>query len=281
MLKTYIVEDNALELATVVDFLAQKCPQTEVVGTAGEIDEAYEGIMQARPDLLISDIQLIGGLCYDLLNRLKKAGRLHDLRIIFMTSFRDFDNAKNGYEYSPIAFLEKPFTASDLQQAVEKVGQPRISTQAHEQMELFLQYLGQQVAPSQRLTVTLVGGTMQLVDLSEVVYLEADGSVTHFYLKGTSRPLASSKSLGYYQGVLQNDSRFFSISRGILINMDHFEQYDHSQLKVQFKSPLRHVYASREGGKALRQHLLQNPLPDSRPPDSVRAFFRRLFGMGE
>lgn len=280
MLKTYIVEDNALELANVLDFLALKCPQVQVVGTSGELETAYVGIIETRPDLLISDIQIIGGLCYDLLNRLKKVDRLNDLRIIFMTRFRDFDNAKNGYEYSPLAFLEKPFTATELQDAVEKVGQPRELPQARQQMDLFLEFISNHAQTDQRLTVTLLKGTLQIVNLSDIVYLEASGSMTDIYLKDTTTPLVSSRNLGHYTTLLQNNSPFFVISKSILINLTHLDRYDHSEKRVEFRHPARHVYASRSGGQELRQYLLQNPRPDSVPTDSLRTFFRKLFGLG-
>ncbi len=278
-LRTYIVEDNTAELNNVLDFLAQKCPQVEVVGSSGEIQEAFAQISRNRPDLLISDIQITGGRCYDLLNQLNDAGRLQGLRIIFMTRFRDFDNARDGFEYAPIAFLEKPFTASDLQKAVEKVEKHRTPAQANHQIELIMELIGHQTQTSQRLTVTLIGGSLQLVDLGDISYLEADGSVTRFYRKETDQPLVSSRSFGYYKDLLQNNARFFAISNSVLINMDHFDRYDHTQRLVFLKNPASHVYASRQGGRALRQFMLQNPLPDSRPTESLRGLFRKLFGL--
>lgn len=40
MLKTYLLEDNAAELATVRDYLAQKCPGVTVVRGAAAMQEA-------------------------------------------------------------------------------------------------------------------------------------------------------------------------------------------------------------------------------------------------
>ena len=281
MLKTFVIEDNSLELANVLEFLALKCPQVEVVGTSGEIGDAYAGIVRTRPDLLISDIQIIGGLCYELLNRLKKARRLHELRIIFMTRFRDFENAKNGYEYSPIAFLEKPFTATELQIAVDKLGQPEVIPQAGQQLDAFLDYLGQQASPGQRLTVSLLGGTLQMVELADIVYLEAKGSMTDFHLKDTERPLVSNKGIGHYAGLLRHDARFFSVERGVIINLTQLDRYDHGERRITLKGPTRHVYASRSGGQNLRQYLLQNPLPDAAAPDSFKVLLKKLFGMDD
>lgn len=141
MLKTYIVEDNAAEMATVREFLAQRCPQVEVVGAASEMEEAFEGISRSRPDLLITDINIIGGRCYELLARLNELGQLAGMRIVFMTVFRDFDSVRDEFPHAPVDFLEKPFTAGDLQRAVEKVAKVAIAPQTHRQVERLLEML--------------------------------------------------------------------------------------------------------------------------------------------
>jgi len=147
MLSTYLLEDNAAELANVREFLAQRCPQVEVVGAAGEMEEAFDGISLTRPDLLISDINIIGGRCYALLDRLNDAGQLAGLRIVFMTLFRDFDLVREELAHAPVDFLEKPFTADDLQRAVEKVAQIPVTPQTHRQVERLLELLSGEGIP--------------------------------------------------------------------------------------------------------------------------------------
>ena len=260
MLTTYLLEDNAAEMATVRDFLAQKCPGVTVVGAAAEMQEAYNGIMHTRPDLLISDINLIGGRCYDLLNRLRAAHRLHGLRLIFMTGVREFGDARDGYAFAPVAFLEKPFTATELQQAVQKVEQSAESPQARQQIDQLLELLGQP-PQARRLTVSLLGGTLRRLELRDIVYLEAEGNLTHFFLQDApDQPLISNKPLGYYKSLLQDNPNFFSISQGHVIHLDHLDRYDHSERIVCLHATSRHLYASRSGARALREFLLERPL---------------------
>lgn len=260
MLKTYLLEDNAAELATVRDFLAQKCPGLTVVGAAAEMQEAYDGILSTRPDLLISDINLTGGRCYELLDRLKAADRLHGLRLIFMTGDRAFENARDGYAFAPVAFLEKPFTATELQQAVEKVRQSSESPQARQQIDQLLELLGQP-QPAQRLTISLLGGTLRRLELRDIVYLEADGSMTHFFLQeAPGQAIVSNKSLGYYRTLLQDNPNFFPISQSHIIHLDHLDRYDHGERIVYLHPVPRPLYASRSGARALREFLLERPL---------------------
>lgn len=260
MLTTFLLEDNAAELATVKDFLAQKCPGVRVVGAAAEMQEAYDGILHTRPDLLISDINLIGGRCYDLLNQLKAANRLHGLRLIFMTGVREYGNARDGYAFAPVAFLEKPFTATELQQAVEKVALSVENPQARQQIDQLLELLGQP-PQAQRLTVSLLGGALRRLELRDIVYLEADGNMTHFFLQDApDQAIVSNKPLGYYRSLLQGNPNFFPISQGHIIHLDHLNRYDHGERIVYLHTAPRHLYASRSGARALREFLLDKPL---------------------
>ncbi|WP_373512255.1 LytR/AlgR family response regulator transcription factor [Persicitalea sp.] len=264
MLKTFLLEDNAAELATVQRFLAQQCPGVSVVGTAREMQEAYDGILRTHPDLLISDIQLIGGRCYDLLNQLKATDRLHGLRLIFMTGVREFSIARDGYAFAPVAFLEKPFTAGELQAAVAKVEKGTENPQTRQQVEMLLELLAQPPRTAQRLTVSLLGGTLRLVELRDIGYLEADDGMARLYLQSTpdpaAPPLISNKPLGYYRTLLADNPRFFPISNSQIINLDHFDRYDHGERLVYLRNPSRRLYASRSGARALRELLLNSPL---------------------
>lgn len=263
MLKTFIVEDNPGELAKVRGFLAQRCPTVQVVGTAGEIQEAYQGILHTQPDLLISDIRITGGRCYELLNQLKAQNRLRGMRIIFMTGFREFGIARDGYEFAPVAFLEKPCTALELQEAVAKVARQAQSPQATDQLELLLELVSHRSADIRRLTVPLVGGSLRMLEISDIVYLQSDGSVTRFYMTNSpevGQYLASNKPLIYYRTLLQQLPCFFPVGSTELINLDHLDQYDHGERLLRFGAPVPHFYASRSGARAIREYLSEHPL---------------------
>lgn len=262
-MKTFIIEDNAAELAKVQGFLTLRCPAVQIVGTAGEMQEAYQGIMRARPDLLISDIRITGGRCYELLNQLKAHNRLQGMRIIFMTGFREFGIARDGYEFAPVAFLEKPCTALELQEAVAKVARQAHCPQATDQLELLLELVSHRSPDMRRLTVSLVGGSLRMLEIRDIVYLQSDGSVTRFYMRncpGVGQFLASNKPLIYYRTLLKQLPCFFSIGSTELINLDHLDQYDHGERLLRFGASVPHFYASRAGARAIREYLSEHPL---------------------
>lgn len=280
MLRTVIVEDNTAELDNVRTFLAQLCPQVQVVGTASSVADGTALIANTRPDLLITDVQISGGSCYHLLENLRQNGSLEGLSIVFMTGYQNFQNATQAFKYAAVDFLVKPFGGEELQQAVQQVARQREPLQSMAQLDMLLDLLRTPHPARGRMAVTLLKGTIQMVLLDEVLYLEAKSSMTTFHLKDQSTLIAS-RNLGHYTETLQTDARFFSVSHSLLINLDYLDSYDHSELAIRLHHAPETLYASRQGGQRLR-HFLTNP---QQPPLAPQAgqlvgFFKKLLARG-
>ena len=278
MLRAVIVEDNTAELENILAFLAQLCPFVNVIGTAGEINEGVALITQTQPDLLLTDVQITGGDCYDLLEKLRTQKQLDGLSIIFMTGFHDFNNATQAFKYAAVDFLVKPFGGKELQVAVEKVAKQQEPLQNLEQLNLLIDYLRTPQHQNDRLAITLVGGKLQMIELSKVLFLESKSSMTNFFLKGDSLPIVANKNLGQYVETLQKDTRFFSISNSLLINLEYLHTYDHSEQAVRLNHHNQALYASRQGGQRLRHYLFSTHQLKSSKTESLKGFLRKLLG---
>lgn len=276
MLRTVIVEDNTAERDNVLTFLSQLCPQVQVVGVASAVNESVELIVNTKPDLLITDIQITGGSCYHLLDELRQNGQLEGLSIIFMTGYQDFQNATQAFKYAAVDFLVKPFSGLELQQAVQQVARQQEPLQNMAQLDMLLELL-RTPASSQRgrIAVTLLKGTIQMLPLDEVLYLEAKSSMTTFYLKDQTTLIAN-RNLGHYAETLQTDTRFFSVSNALLINLDYLHSYDHSELVIRLRNYPKALYSSRQGGQRLRQFLTNPQHPLASQSSTLVGFFKKL-----
>jgi DNA-binding LytR/AlgR family response regulator len=77
-MKALIVDDEPPARRELRRLLAE-FPWIEIVGEAGNVDEAAGKVASLSPDLLFLDIQMPGGSGFDLLARLDYApGRIHD-----------------------------------------------------------------------------------------------------------------------------------------------------------------------------------------------------------
>ncbi len=75
-----------------------------------------------------------------------------------------------------------------------------------------------------RLLIPLYGDKYVLIRISKIVYCQADGHYTYYYMKNGTKYI-SSKPLKATEDLLHEKS-FYRISRSLLINLNHVERYD-------------------------------------------------------
>ncbi len=88
------------------------------VFTANNPHEGYNIILEVKPDLVISDVNMPELSGIDIFNRVKSNPELSHIPFIFMTGTSDRDEMKN-VDYP--AWLNKPFSDIELINTVEEV----------------------------------------------------------------------------------------------------------------------------------------------------------------
>src|ERR1700674_2427526 len=83
----------------------------EVVGEAGNVDQAAEMVESLTPELLFLDIQMPGGSGFDLLTRLE-----HLPEVIFTTAYDE--HAVRAFEVDALDYLLKPIDPARLAEAL-------------------------------------------------------------------------------------------------------------------------------------------------------------------
>ncbi len=118
-MRVLLVDDEALAL----DRLRTYCgdiASCEVVGTAGDGDEALEAIEQLKPDLVIMDIQMPGR------TGLRTAADIRTIprpELVFVTAHEQF--AADAFDVDAADYLLKPVRLDRLRQAVERAARRR------------------------------------------------------------------------------------------------------------------------------------------------------------
>ena len=67
--RTYLVDDEEGAIRNLSQLIADYLPMLEVVGTAGNVTDAVEGIGRLRPELVLLDVQLGQGTGFDVLDQ--------------------------------------------------------------------------------------------------------------------------------------------------------------------------------------------------------------------
>jgi DNA-binding NarL/FixJ family response regulator len=84
--RVLVVDDHPL-VCDGMRFLAESCPEIEIVGEAAHADEAVAAAQRLRPDVIVMDVELAGGTGLDAAVRIRRD--VPATRILFLTMHGD------------------------------------------------------------------------------------------------------------------------------------------------------------------------------------------------
>ena len=253
--QSVIVEDIPANREALKKMLAEECPYVQVLGDAETIEEGEALINKVKPQLVFMDIEIKRATSFDLLEKLHQTGAI-DFEIIFFTAHGTYEYATRAIEFSALDFLTKPVDPVKLRHAVEKAIAKLNLKPNNAQIELLLETLRTPNFKSKRIAFHLIKGIIEFVKVDDIVYLEADGTVTYVHLKDGDK-LTAMRNLGHYSKLFLSDYNFFPISNSLLVNMDYVKRYNHNELNVLLTNG-EHIYASRRGGQDFKRYLDDN-----------------------
>lgn len=121
MYSIFLVDDEALELETLRDYIRWEEMGIYVVGTAGNGREALEKIEATRPDIVLTDVQMpiMNGI--DLAHTLNE--RYDWIQVMFLTGHDEFHYVKSALHAGAVGYLLKPLDLSEIESVITKVKQ--------------------------------------------------------------------------------------------------------------------------------------------------------------
>lgn len=214
--KALLVDDEKNALQSLQKLIEKHCPQLEIVDTARSVEEAYESIVEVKPDLVFLDIEMGRANAFNLLEKFQSV----PFSIIFTTAFDHY--AIKAIRFSALDYLLKPIDPEELLKAVEKF---LLKTQDNQLLNNKLQnLLGHIKQPGNSKRIAVPDGEgLIFIDVANIIRFHSDGSYTTIYLLD-GKKLMASKPIGEYDELLCEDG-FFRIHRSHLINMNHIKKY--------------------------------------------------------
>jgi two-component system response regulator LytT len=118
-MKVLILEDETLAAEKLEATLMELQPEWQVVSRIKSISSAVEWLeSNPHPDLIISDIRLLDGLCFEIFAKVKV-----EKPVIFTTAYDQY--AIRAFEVNSIDYLLKPVQKEKLQAALAKLQLPK------------------------------------------------------------------------------------------------------------------------------------------------------------
>ena len=188
-------------------FLEMGCPEAVVVGEAGSLAEGKALVQQARPDVLLLDVDLGDGTGFDLLNHFPKPA----FRVIFTTAHDEF--ALRAFRYSAVDYLLKPVDPEELVAAVRRVLIPGDAPSQQRQLQQLSHHASTRTFD--RITLN-TGSGLLFIRTAEIMRLEAQGNYSFVFLENGERHLAA-QSLATFEEMLPAPP-FFRAHQSHMVN---------------------------------------------------------------
>lgn len=121
-MRLLIVEDERLLAQQLTRLLMDLEPGAQIVGQTGSIEATLEWLNNnAAPDLILMDIELADGQCFEIFNRFPVKSP-----VIFTTAYDEY--ALRAFKVNSIDYLLKPIKMEDLRSALNKWKELRSAT---------------------------------------------------------------------------------------------------------------------------------------------------------
>ncbi len=118
MYRVLIAEDEDIirkGIAYTMDWVSMGCT---IIGEAANGKEGIEQIKELHPDIVLTDIMMP---VIDGIEMIKQGQEIADFKAIIMTSYADFEYAKQAIELGVSAYLMKPVEEEELKKNIAKI----------------------------------------------------------------------------------------------------------------------------------------------------------------
>lgn len=226
--KAIIIDDEKNIREALSTLLGQYCPEIQVCGVAGSASEGRQLLENYKVDFIFLDISMPKEDGFAFLRSIpgNKYG------IIFATAYQEY--ALRALKANAVDYLLKPVNPFELQEAVNKaIYHHELRRKYSEVRDVYDQSLNNlndhmqsKNAQLTRLTIPEQSG-FRLVNVADLIYLQADDNYTVLYLTGHQKILAT-RTLGEFEKILESPE-FFRIHKSTIINLNFLVAYSNFQ----------------------------------------------------
>ena len=208
-MKVLILEDETLAADKLEATLMELQPDWQVVSRIKSISSAIEWLeSNPHPDLIVSDIRLLDGLCFEIFATVKV-----EKPVIFTTAYDQY--AIRAFEVNSIDYLLKPVQKDKLKAALAKLQIPRETPPDYRDVLDFIK--SNKTSYKSRFMVRL-GQRIVAVPSEKIAYFYSESKLTYIVtLDGKKFPL--DQPLDELIDLL-DPKRFFRANRQFIVAFD-------------------------------------------------------------
>lgn len=245
--KAVIVDDSSQARKLLKLMLLELAPEVKLVGEAENVDEGLKLIENEQPDAVFLDIEMPGKTGIQLAEILLE--RNFKGNVVFTTAYNAY--AIKAFRLSAIDYLLKPIQEDQLTEAVKKLKEEKKNRDNQSRLNALSENLREE--RNEVLCIPSQSG-FEYLPVSEIEYLEADGSYVKIYCIN-NRSLTVSKNLKYFENALADCTNFIRPHRSFLVNIDYVTNYSKSDGGFLILKRNVQIPVSRERKQAIQEIL--------------------------
>lgn len=220
MLNAIIVDDEEFARSSLYFLLQENCENVNIMGIAKSVNDARALLSQYNVDLIFLDIAMPGENGFELIPQAQNA----NATVIFTTAYDQY--ALKAIKANALDYLLKPIDIDELKEAVEKASRYIKMNKAENNRNESLKNLANDLTDRTAIKkITLPSGQgYRLVDIDEIIRIEADSNYSVFHLNNLEK-IAVSKILKEYEEILPEE-RFVRVHKSSIVNLKYVKEYN-------------------------------------------------------
>ena len=213
-----LLVDNEKEVRGLLkDMIASISADAYIVEEAEGVETGVQKINTFQPDVIFLDVEMNDGTGFDLMNRVSNPA----FQLVFTTAHNKY--AVQAFKCSAIDYLLKPVDFTELENSLQKAAAAISGNSLSKQMAVLMQQLTAKDT-SEKQIVLKDSEASYFVKVADILYCEAEGSYTKFYVQNNT-PIIISKNLSIYEELLALYG-FIRTHHSYLVNPAKIKMYD-------------------------------------------------------
>lgn len=221
-IRAIIVDDEPNARMALRGMLEENFSQVEILSECQSVPEAVKTINNLKPNLIFLDIAMPGYSGFELLDFFDEQHL--NFKIIFVTAYSE--HSLRAFEISAVDYILKPVRLEHIARALKKITLGETVNENRQYKVLKENFSNQ----SEKKIVLQTAETIFVVRMDDIIYLQADGSYTHFYTT-THGILTITKKLIDFE-YLENGGPFFRSHRSYILNLNHIKRVDKKEFII-------------------------------------------------
>ncbi len=210
--------DNEAEIRSVLkEMVTAWAKGLHTIDEADGVASGIAAIGTIQPDMVLLDVEMDDGTGFDLLKQLSNPS----FQLIFTTAHNQY--AIQAIKFSAIDYLLKPVDPVDLNIALQKAANNIQHSTLQSQLAVLMQQIGGKPEKEKQIVLKDIDKTY-FIKMSDILYCEAEGSYTKFYLSN-AEPVFVSRNLRSYEELLA-PAGFIRTHHSCLVNPAKIKIYD-------------------------------------------------------